>query len=243
MSIASEITRLQGVKSDILQAISDKGVTVPAGSALDDCPALIAGIPTGGGTYDINDYFEFRPVYWNNTSNSFSGIGIDSVSNEDLEIIGKFYTPSGKYLRGRLFSIGVSYNLDIGVQYQNSSQFLLNNGSGYTYTSHEVNLTGVIDVYIYKENFKVNNVNYTGNYSQISRGWIYPIPGRTNGPTAEPSYSSLIELILKNKTSGKIYNHFVGARRKRDSKPCILDLANCTSYYNSNNFLSNYNNP
>lgn len=44
MSIASEITRLQGVKSDILQAIADKGVTVPAGSALDDCPALIASI-------------------------------------------------------------------------------------------------------------------------------------------------------------------------------------------------------
>ena len=48
MSIASEITRLQGVKSDILQAIANKGVTVPAGSALDDCPALIASIPTGG---------------------------------------------------------------------------------------------------------------------------------------------------------------------------------------------------
>lgn len=49
MSIASEITRLQGVKADILQAIADKGVTVPAGSALDDCPGLIANIP--GPTY------------------------------------------------------------------------------------------------------------------------------------------------------------------------------------------------
>ena len=44
MSIASEITRLQGVKSDILTAIADKGVTVPAGSALDDCPGLISQI-------------------------------------------------------------------------------------------------------------------------------------------------------------------------------------------------------
>ena len=51
MSIASEITRLQGVKSDILQAISGKGVTVPSGSALDDCPGLITDIPTGGGDY------------------------------------------------------------------------------------------------------------------------------------------------------------------------------------------------
>lgn len=44
MSIASEITRLQGVKADILTAIGNKGVTVPAGSALDDCPDLIASI-------------------------------------------------------------------------------------------------------------------------------------------------------------------------------------------------------
>lgn len=44
MSIESEITRLQGVKSDILQAISDKGVVVPVGSALDDCPSLISQI-------------------------------------------------------------------------------------------------------------------------------------------------------------------------------------------------------
>jgi uncharacterized protein (TIGR02145 family) len=51
MSIASEITRLQGVKSNILQAISDKGVDVPAGSALDDCPDLIASISGGGVPY------------------------------------------------------------------------------------------------------------------------------------------------------------------------------------------------
>lgn len=49
MSIASEITRLQGVKSGILQAISDKGVEVPSGSNLDDCPDLIASISGGGG--------------------------------------------------------------------------------------------------------------------------------------------------------------------------------------------------
>ena len=65
MSIASEITRLQGVKSDILQAISDKGVEVPAGSALDDCPGLIASISGGGGGGSIinknyeTDFSEF----------------------------------------------------------------------------------------------------------------------------------------------------------------------------------------
>lgn len=53
MSIASEISRLQGVKSDILQAISDKGVTIPTGSALADCPTLIASITGGGGSVSI----------------------------------------------------------------------------------------------------------------------------------------------------------------------------------------------
>lgn len=48
MSIASQITRLQGVKADILDAIADKGVVVPAGSDLAACPALIAAISSGG---------------------------------------------------------------------------------------------------------------------------------------------------------------------------------------------------
>lgn len=49
MSIASEITRLQGVKANILQAIADRGVEVPSGSKLDACPGLIASISGGGG--------------------------------------------------------------------------------------------------------------------------------------------------------------------------------------------------
>ena len=49
MSIESEITRLQGVKSDILAAIEAKDVIVPPGAALADCPALIAAITSGGG--------------------------------------------------------------------------------------------------------------------------------------------------------------------------------------------------
>lgn len=49
MSIASEITRLQGVKSNILQAITDKGVTVPSSAKLDDVALLIASITGGGG--------------------------------------------------------------------------------------------------------------------------------------------------------------------------------------------------
>lgn len=49
MSIASEITRLYGVRSDIFTAITNKGVTVPSDSQLDDAPTLIASISGGGG--------------------------------------------------------------------------------------------------------------------------------------------------------------------------------------------------
>lgn len=49
MSIASEITRLNGAKADIIQAITDKGVTVPSSAKLDDMALLIASITGGGG--------------------------------------------------------------------------------------------------------------------------------------------------------------------------------------------------
>lgn len=47
MSVSSEITRLYGVRSDIFDAITAKGVTVPQGSVLDDAPDLIGQISSG----------------------------------------------------------------------------------------------------------------------------------------------------------------------------------------------------
>ena len=49
MSIASEIERLSGVRSDIFTSITNKGVTVPVGSTFSSCPSLIDSIVTGGG--------------------------------------------------------------------------------------------------------------------------------------------------------------------------------------------------
>lgn len=49
MSIASEITRLSGVRGDIFTSITNKGVTVPVGSTFSSCPSLIDQIEGGGG--------------------------------------------------------------------------------------------------------------------------------------------------------------------------------------------------
>ena len=49
MSIASEIERLSGVRSDIFTSITNKGVTVPVGSTFSSCPSLIDQIQGGGG--------------------------------------------------------------------------------------------------------------------------------------------------------------------------------------------------
>ena len=49
MSISDEILRLQTAKSDLATSIANKGVTVPASATLDDYPALVDSIQTGGG--------------------------------------------------------------------------------------------------------------------------------------------------------------------------------------------------
>lgn len=80
MSIASEITRLQGVKSDILQAISDKGVVVPAGSALDDCPSLIGDIE-GNTEYILKTDFSNFDVA---TSTDYPEVGSPAVLTDNI---------------------------------------------------------------------------------------------------------------------------------------------------------------
>lgn len=60
MSIASEISRLSGVREDIFTSITNKGVTVPATATFSSCPALIDSITGGGGgspTSMINSTF------------------------------------------------------------------------------------------------------------------------------------------------------------------------------------------
>lgn len=82
MSIAGEILRLQSVKSNILNAIAAKGVSVPIGAKLADCPELIYLIGGGEGTVTIGgrNYktVTIGGVTWlaENLDYKFSGCGI-----------------------------------------------------------------------------------------------------------------------------------------------------------------------
>ena len=48
MSVQTEITRINKAKTDIVSAITAKGGTVASGAKIEDLPACIRAIPTGG---------------------------------------------------------------------------------------------------------------------------------------------------------------------------------------------------
>lgn len=125
MSIASEITRLQEAKRDILSAIAEKGVEVPEGTKLDQVPSLISSI-SGSGSFsesdivnivpinrmavvdlngyigfDLTNFFQYRgsTYYYNyailSTGDDFSSKGLGQVT---------FYTPASNNIGGRVYN-------------------------------------------------------------------------------------------------------------------------------------------
>lgn len=119
MSIASEIQRLQGVRTNIFDAITNKGVTVPSGSKLADCPELISLISGGGGDTVVIGGREYRIVTignqtWlaENLDFWFSGLSLGQSGTSSSEPRGNYYQNNsssyGKY--------GILYNW-IAVKY------------------------------------------------------------------------------------------------------------------------------
>ena len=51
MSVQTELNRLQGAKTDLKAVLTQNGVTVPAGSTLDEYPALFSAALQNGSTY------------------------------------------------------------------------------------------------------------------------------------------------------------------------------------------------
>lgn len=51
MSVQTELNRLQGAKTELKAVLNQNGVTVPAGSTLDEYPALFATVLQNGSAY------------------------------------------------------------------------------------------------------------------------------------------------------------------------------------------------
>lgn len=139
MSIASEITRLYDAKGGIIQAITDKGVTVPSGAKLDDMAALIESISGGGATLSVkrvdsvqgnfivddNGYIGLRlNDYFPHDGGTFLDNYAVVVSGADFSSAGlgqvTFLTPGVDSIGGRTYStvniggkIWMTENLDL----------------------------------------------------------------------------------------------------------------------------------
>ena len=72
MSIASEITRLQGAKADLKTSIEAKGVTVPSDTLISGYAALVDQISGGGGLPDSDGLVDLTIVNGDQTTESFS---------------------------------------------------------------------------------------------------------------------------------------------------------------------------
>lgn len=138
MSIASEITRLQAAKSDLATSIANKGVTVPANATLDDYPALVDSIQTGGGGFQYGskiEYLESNGNQWINTG-LYGSINLDyevtamvtSTSSEFHNILGDRYSSSQRRYTvmgdvisndvGGYLNCGNSNQVVVGAQYR-----------------------------------------------------------------------------------------------------------------------------
>ena len=54
MAISDELSRIISAKAAIKTALENKGLTIGDSSTLDEFPALIDDMPTGGGGYDVS---------------------------------------------------------------------------------------------------------------------------------------------------------------------------------------------
>lgn len=117
MSIASEIQRLQGVRTNIFDAITNKGVTVPSGAKLADCPDLIASITGGGGVKGdivITDSAKFKNFFPLNLNTSYDGISSDIIYNGNMF---NYYNP---LLINADFRVDLSDSFEIAVTFKKS---------------------------------------------------------------------------------------------------------------------------
>lgn len=245
MSIASEITRLQGVKSDILTAIADKGVTVPAGSMLDDCPDLIASISSGGLPGDFGEgagllptgYRQVAAVYIPNNSATNAAIamklsdyGLPNFDTTGMKVKCAFWGPSPDISFGntvdffRIYKYGNISN----VSKSSLSSLWCRNGGGDAFANfpggtlaglHDVELNGS-NVFFDGQTIK-NNLPVTAFEAETIQPFIFY---RASYVVGTCDLATRYLKIYNNNSSLSFY--FVPVVRESDSVPGLYELVN-----------------
>ena len=220
MSIASEITRLQGVKSDILTAIADKGVTVPTGSMLDDCPDLIASI-SGGGGKQLVEFGDYYLLDWVSSSadSPIVTINLDEISDdENVEYCATVRLESFSGYSCSVFSSNQIGGNSSGFLVFNSKTSLLATNKNNDYNQYNItyNVGDIVDVTL-KRNVATFNGQTFNNvpYSIESLKKVSILQCRSN-------YIKLYKFVLKN--NDVILLNLYPAIHKRNGLIAFIDI-------------------
>lgn len=235
MSIASEITRLQGVKSDILQAIRNKGVTVPAGSALANCPGLIASI-SGDFPEGFKKFSFIRNKQEINTTQISTYIKIDKDIDNANKIIG-YEAVVGLYAN-EYASVFRSFNntgCDLIVRNQYGSILTeFNNGATTTALSlFNDNVASILAAGLYNgtyKNFYSNtDTSIPSIYTQSQTGGFLIGGSRYNKPTPEKAFN-LSRFFVYDKLNEKFLIDCFPARKEENSQIGLFDIVDKIFY-------------
>lgn len=187
MTIASELTRIQGAKSDIIDAIENKGVSVPSNaliSDLDTYVSQISGSPTLVTLDDINSVIEnfFSPII--NARDSYPVYTQNSVT---------LYTPGSTY---QIYAIHKRSNGKYRIGWFDSNKILV------TRQDNTGIITANVAVTAGGNTANLNFLRWDGKiriYEVSSKNFYY-----------SPEYDTIAECITAIQSSSTTYTLFSG---------------------------------
>lgn len=199
MSIADDLTRIQGAKADIKAAIESKGVSVPSSALLDEYAPYIEAIE-GGGSQGF-------------TRHEGQSFGVVSSNSLAFAVVGEpkaFVIASdfGEGNEGALMIVGDSTGCH-GV-YNTGSQHNYSAGFTKSYSNGTLTITAPSGISLYAENYRI--VYYTGSgtltfkTSQVQPGsGVTAVTFTGTGLTEVPAmYACMLESQVNNESYRRV---------------------------------------